>query len=171
MGINKSLKQNPVPVMWGDEEAAVVRGLLPSDIADIVRLAGHRIHDILATLDELDIVKAGGTVEEAADRLIDELPKAISRISMSVPELVALIIAYAADEADPSTIDYIRDTWPVSVQADALASIARETFVDDEGFRRFVGNVVAVLQSGNALVSTAQPRRRTVRAPESSAAG
>lgn len=171
MGINKSLKQQTVPVMWGNEEAAVVRGLLPSDIADIIRLAGHRIHDILATLDELDITKNSGSAEEAADRLLDELPNAISRISVSVPELVALIIAYAADEADPSTIDYIRDTWPVAVQADALASIARETFVDDEGFRRFVGNVVAVLQSGNALVSTAQPRRRTAPAQEPLAAG
>lgn len=171
MGINKSLKQEHVSVMWGEEEAAVVRGLVPNDIAAIVRLSGERIHDVLATLDELEITKGSGTVETAADRLLEELPNAIARISASVPEIVALIIAYAADDTDASTIDYIREEWPIAVQTDALAKIAKGTFVDDAGFRSFVGNVVAVLQSGNMLVSTAPRRQPTGRVPVSSETG
>lgn len=175
MAINKALQLKKVKVMWEGEEAAEVRGLVPADIAAIMAEAGERVHDILAALEEHDFHKASGSVEDVADRLLAELPKTIAKISHSVPEFVALVIAYAADDKD--NVDHIRDNWVIPLQFEALAEVARLTFVNDEGFRKFVGNVVALLQSGNTLTGGAsnsvkkQAKTRTARGPVRSATG
>lgn len=173
MAINKALKLKKVPVMWEGEEAAVIRGLVPNDIAQIIRLAGERIHDVLAAIEEHDMLKSSNTpIEEKAQQILDELPKTIQRISASVPEFVALIIAYAAGAGDDQeAVDHIRNEWSIALQFECLAQIARETFVDEKGFRAFVGNVVALLNSGNVLTSGAKAKKLTGRERGTSDAG
>lgn len=140
--------------MWGNEEAAVVRGLLPSDIANIVRLVGESISDVIIAVEEFEFGEAATKgAEAAANRILEQLPATMQKISASVPDFFAVVIAQAADA--PEDAEYVRNTWPIAVQVDALSEIVRLTFVDETGFRKFVGNVAALLQSGNALTRSA----------------
>lgn len=170
MAINKALKIDRVPVMWNGQEAATVRGLRPSDIAEIFRLAGDRVNEILVVVEEFEFIKhGGGDPQLRAEKILEALPGAIAKVAACVPEFVAQVIAFAADE--PESVDHVRDEWNISLQAEALKAVAAATFVDDAGFKAFVGNAMALLQSGNALTSSAKPQSRTGRGKQRSAIG
>lgn len=169
MAINKAVVNKKVSVMWNGIESAEIRGLVPNDIAEIMRLAGEKVTDVLVAVEEFEFVKDGDQ-SDLGDRIMRELPKAISKVSASVPEFVALIIAYAAD--DPDGWKHVRDEWNISLQFECLSQIAAATFVDDAGFRMFVGNVQALLASGSALTSVGgKPKAPTSRGRERSPRG
>jgi hypothetical protein len=76
-----------------------------------------------------------------------ESQKIFQKIITMVPGLAAKIIAVASDA--PEDADFIRANFVLPLQFEALAAIAQLTFIDSNGFKRFLGNVLALIESGN----------------------
>lgn len=164
MAIKKSFAMHGAPVQWGGEEAATVRGLSPNDITDIVLAEGEGILELFGLRDSIDLKGVDLKDSEAvADVLMAQGPQALIQVAQKLPLLLARIIAVAADENNEDQIIEISKAWPLPLQFEALAVIARMTFMGPEGFRAFVGNVSTLLSSLSAItnVKTIPPRPTT----------
>lgn len=147
MGINRKIRTASV-VRWNGEEAAQVRGLSSNDIAVILEREGTDLRAVLDALDEADLsgVDVGNT-DQVAGALARVGPGLVVELARRLPRFLATVIAVAAD-ADDETIEedvqHISTDWPVPLQFLALTEIASLTFSGPEGFRAFVGNVLAL---------------------------
>ena len=90
-------------------------------------------------------------------------------VGVHLPTLMAQLIARAADAADDW--EMVRDHYSFVLQFDILAEIAKLTFNEPEGFRRFVGNVLLLVDLAGTLTSGSKKRPKTRAARPSSAAG
>lgn len=152
MAINRKYVKKVVSIEYLGEELATVRALTADDLREIMVRLGASVSDLLSTIEEAEF----GDANKLTNQLLQHAPKLISTLSETVPDMLALIIAHAGDE--PDAVDVIAE-WPVPVQVEAAAEVFRLTFVDDEGFRKFVGNAWALVQSGNALTRNAPPKK------------
>lgn len=132
-----------------NEKASVdVRALSLDDVSFLVRIHQEDIEALVSMFQakvgakkgNVDPSKVSALVEQAGDKMI-------SSFLQQFPLLAANIIAVASDE--PGAWATARKL-PVPVQIDALLAVARLTFEDAEGFKKFVGNVTAAMQSASA---------------------
>lgn len=106
---------------------------------DVMRMLFEAEHDVGRALDAIEKLK---DADEAASRDL------IAVLLRETPELVARVIASAADEPGSwSTVLKL----PVSVQAEALAAVWDLTFEEPESVKKFVVSLTAIAQSMAAL--------------------
>ena len=109
---------------------------------DVMRMLFEAERDVSRALDALDKIKSGD--EADAKETIVALPR-------ETPELVARIIASAADEPDAwQTVLRL----PVSVQAEALAAVWTLTFEEPDSVKKFVASLTAMAR---AMTDLRQP--------------
>lgn len=97
-------------------------------------------HDVTKAGSKLDPAIIDSAVRKSGDKMIQSFLQ-------QFPLLAANVIAVASDE--PEAWQVARHL-PLPVQVEAILATARLTFEDAEGFKKFVGNVIAVLQSASA---------------------
>lgn len=166
MAISRNYRKKVVPVVWQGEEIATISPLGTDTIATIVSNVSEGLMDAMSAIEEGEMSIKGVTAESAADFLIEQGPGLIRRIAMSVPEVISEIIVQAAGDGDSDEAREAVASWSLPMQAEAVGQILRATFVDESTFRSFVGNVMALLQSANALTKET-PQQRTQTSPAS----
>jgi len=166
-------KFNAVPtvnVEWQGEVVASVRGLSPADVTSILLAVGEDLAGALSLMEEIDKIGLDPRDPEMlADRLMQDWPKIVKMIGDYLPNVLSQIIANAAD--DPDSWEMVRDSYSFVLQFEILAEIARLTFNSPEGFKRFVGNVLALVDLGGTLTNGNKKRPKTLPAPPSSVDG
>lgn len=128
-----------------NETPITVHGLSANDIAGLI------VNQMPALEQVFDIVEAAG-VKRAEDLAKINVAEVGQTLLAQAPEFIAGVIAYAAHE--PQFADRVLHL-PAPVQVKLLRAIAQLTFVDEAGFREFVGNVVAALRSARGVVPQA----------------
>lgn len=128
-----------------------VRGLCLEDIGFLVSVHRDDVDAIVEAFRGKALKGASANTPldpsaiEAAVR--DNSDELLSTLLQQFPLVVANVIALACDEPDE---------WqnarrlPMPTQMEAVIEIARLTFEDAEGFKKFMGNVLAVLRSAGA---------------------
>lgn len=128
------------------EELCTVRGITPDDIAFIVCEHAEEVEKVMKTIEDSPAIGealAGGEATTAAEALS---PSMFNSLIQSVPSLAAKVIAVAADE--PSMWGHVQKNFVLPIQFNVLTEVAKLTFIDKNGFKEFLGNVMALL--GNA---------------------
>lgn len=168
MAINRKISTTKA-VMWNGEEVADVRGLSSNDIAVILEREGAGLRAVLDMLDEADLSGVDVTnQEQVAGAVMGIAPTMVVQLSRMLPAFLATVIAVAAD-GDDEDIDHIEKHWPVALQFLALSEIASLTFSGAEGFRAFVGNVLAL--GGLTKVLTGADKNTGTAGPTPSGSG
>lgn len=165
MAVNKNYRKKEIPVLWDGETLATVTALGADDIGNIMASASGAVAELLSTWEEGEFALKGKKPEEMADAILDVLPGIVKQLLSNIPELVAAVIAQAAGDDDPEAARVISEEWSFPAQMEGLACVARATFVDDTAFRAFVGNVVALLGSANALTANSSAKPKTGQMP------
>ena len=169
MGINKEIVRKKTEVRWNGAVAVTVKGLTPNDIARVLTRAGEDIAGVVGIADDLDGLKASVSGQEAdavAEILVKQVPMILQSAGTHLPELLARLIAIGADDEDEW--EFVLTEFNAGLQFECLKEIANLTFNGPEGFRMFVGNVLALLDTGRTLSSAMPP---PVRGRKSSARG
>lgn len=145
MALNKNYFVATRKVMFGDQEIGTFRGVTPNDIARVLSENAADMDELVslvrrdqafAKIDHADAARIAAMAEENADMLF-------GKIVLQVPNLVAKVIAVAADE--PESADFIRDNVPLPAQFDAMLAIAELTFVSTKNFKDFLGKTMALV--------------------------
>lgn len=164
MAINRGIQNVRDSVMWNGEEAATVRGLTPNDVAQLLADEGRGLHVMLEANEAFSFADIDlKNKEQIADRIMAEAPKLLVHLANNLPDFLAKLIAVAAD-GDDEDADFIRDNWSLPLQYEALRKIAVQTFSGPEGFRMFVGNVLALADTMRSLTGrkAGAPAERTL---------
>lgn len=146
MGINKNFYLPRRKITWDGQEVCEVHGLAPADIAAVMQENAADLERIVESWQKdkaLASIAADPTASEQIAAKINENAAVLfgSLISL-VPNLAAKLIALAADEED--AWEHVRDNYVVPLQFDILCEIAQMTFVNQDGFKKFLGNVLAL---------------------------
>lgn len=167
----KKLKAAPtVDITWQGEVVASVRGLTPADVTAILVSVGEDLAGLFSLAEELDDVKLNPANADAlADQLMQQWPKLVTAVGSHLPNVLAKLIASAADDAD--AWEMVRDHYSFVLQFEILAEIAKLTFNEPEAFRRFVGNALLLVDLGGTLTSGSKKRPKTLAVQPSSDAG
>lgn len=171
--LSKTIKKRTAEVRWGDdyEVVATVRALDPKDIADILVEMGQDIGGVFQALDEVDdlrtaVARANGDANVVADKIMESLPQALMAFRKHLPDIMAKIVATAADA--PDDWEYVRDNYDAMLQFLILGEICRVTFVTVEGFKVFAGNAAALVTTIGKITSAKNPQAtRPVSSPSS----
>ena len=157
----KKLKVAPtVDVSWQGEVVATVRGLSPADVSAILVSVGEDLAALFSVVEDVEGMKLDLKDKEAlADTLMTQWPKIIVSVSEHLPNVLAQLIARAADS--PEEWEMVKNTYGFVLQFDILAEIARLTFNEPAGFQRFVGNVLMLVDLSGTLTSGGAKRPST----------
>lgn len=136
---NLQLRSATVPYNGTD---ITVYGLSANDIAGLVLSQMDNIETIFNIIESKGVKKA----DDLANLNIAEVGQ---QLMSQVPGFIAHAIAYAARE--PEFADKVLHI-DAPTQVKLLKEVAQLTFVDEAGFREFVGNVVAALRSAKGVV-------------------
>ena len=169
MGINKEIVSKKTEVQWNGAVAVTVKGLTPNDIARVLQNAGEDIAGVVGIADSLDGLKSsveGQPADDVAEILVKQVPMILQSIGTHLPELLARLIAVGAEDEDEW--EFVLKEFNVGLQFECLKEIANLSFNGPEGFRMFVGNALALLDTGRTLSSATPP---PARARKSSARG
>lgn len=171
MAINKkaSLRKS---VKWNGGEVAQVRGLSSRDIEVILSREGESLRSVLDALDDQVDLHAVDVKnpDSIAAAIMKAGPGTVVQISRMLPHFLSTVVAVAADSEDlDGDVEHIAAEWPVALQFMALTDIAVLTFSGPEGFRAFVGNVLALV--GLAKTLTGADKNTGTGAPTPSASG
>jgi len=133
-----------LPVVLAEGNEIQVRGLNLDDVSFLAQVHRDDVDRIIATF-RSDVPSLD---PEAVETAVRERGNAmIAALLQHFPIVAGNVIAVASDE--PEQWD-VAQKLPVPVQVDALMKIARLTFNDFDGFKKFVGNVLAAVQSAKA---------------------
>jgi hypothetical protein len=161
--LSKTVKKRTAQVYWGEENevVATVRALDPKDLADILVEMGQDIGGVFKALDEVDdlrtaVARAGGDPNVVADKIMQSLPQALVAFRQHLPDIMAKIVATAADQ--PDDWEYVRDNYDAMLQFLILGEICRVTFVTVDGFKVFVGNAAALVTTIGKITSAKDPK-------------
>jgi hypothetical protein len=149
MALNKEFFAPKTEIKHGDVVLCDVRGLTADDIARIVTESAADVETMLTLFEQNDTLKgiSQDDPESVALALQSNGKNLFTALITKVPELVARVIAIAAD--DPEDWKHVQKNFPLPAQLNALTEAARLTFVDGNGFKAFVGNVMALLGNAN----------------------
>ncbi len=143
--LNKEIRKRTATVYSGDEVAAEIRALAPTDVAQVLVAMSQDIGAVFAALDsidEIDFRQAAANPEAMADKVMAVLPSALVAVQRHLPDVMAQMIATASGE--PDSWEFVRDNFDTALQFNILAEVCRLTFVNVEGFKVFMGNVLAL---------------------------
>lgn len=126
----------------GNDNSLSVRGLNLEDISYLVQVHQGDVDNLVSAF--RGAVGDAKTADGVAAAVQADGDKMVFSLIQQFPLLAANLIATAADE--PEAWD-AATKLPVPKQIEALIAIAKNTFEDVDGFKKFVGNVSAVLQS------------------------
>lgn len=171
MGINKSVRRRVEIVMWGGEEIAQVKALGSDDLGVIMSKVSDAVAEIFSVVEEGEFALKGKSSDEVADAIMGHAPALLQRFANNLPELLAEVVIVASGEEDPEAWRIVKEEWSLPMQIEGVKCVLRATFVDDKTFRDFLGNVQALLQTGNALSSVPKKRPQMPRGPQSLADG
>lgn len=129
-------------IALGDGNEISVRGLNTEDISFLVQVHKADVDAVVAMM--RGTIKDAKTPDEIAAAVTKQGDETLLLAVQHFPLLIGNIIANAADE--PEAWDNATKL-PAPVQLEALLAIVRHTFNDVDGFKKFVGNVTAVLRS------------------------
>lgn len=133
-----------LPVLLTEGNEIQVRGLNLDDVSFLVQVHRDDVDKIIAAFRS----EVPSLDPEAVDAAVRERGNAmISVLLQHFPIVAGNVIAVASDE--PEQWD-VAQKLPVPVQIDALVKVAKLTFNDFDGFKKFLGNVLAVVQSAKA---------------------
>ena len=158
MSLNLDFQVERKKVEWNGQFVAEVRGLTPHDIMRVIAENPAEADEILESLQSKTrghMADAGLSDEGVADALMGDAKDSFGKLVAKCPDFVAKVIAVACDSPDQWEI--VRDRFVLPLQFDLLQEIARLTFVDPPGFRRFVGNVMALIGALNPRVDQREP--------------
>lgn len=149
MSINKEFYAPREEIKRGDVVLCTIRGLTPDDIAQAMV---ENSADMKLLIETLEGDKSLASIdlkdqERVMEALTDNSGKLFTTLISSVPNLAAKLIAISAD--DPSAADYVKREYVMPLQFDILTKIARMTFVNEGGFKEFLGNAMALFGSRN----------------------
>ena len=162
----KKLKTLPKEtVLWQGEVVAEIRGLNPEDISSILVTAGEDLAGVFSAAEEFETIDfKESSTEMVAEQLMAQWPKLVAGVATHLPDVLAKIVACAADS--PDEWEMVRDEYPFALQFEILVVLGRLTFDSPEGFKRFVGNVLLLVDlagkltsGGKRLPSTSRGRR------------
>jgi hypothetical protein len=157
MGINRNTASLSKSVSWDGNEVAVVRGLTPSNIADILIQEGESLIDLFNAFEKLDTKGVDMKDNEAvATMIMEKAVPMLATLAKDAPRFLAAIIAVAASSKDDDVAadtDFIAENFSLPLQFECLKEIARMTFVGPDGFRLFLGNVSALASTVAAMTS------------------
>lgn len=146
MSLNTDFQVERKEVSWQGQVAGTVRGLTPHDIMKVIA-ENPQEADMVMEMLESDARDALPDEDASADDIATALQgtatKSFGKMVAKVPDLVAKLIAVACDSPDQWTV--VRDRFVVPLQFEMAQEIARLTFVDPPSFRRFLGNVMALV--------------------------
>lgn len=163
--LKKLTKPLTEEITWNNEVVATLRGLNPADVTAVLVEVGKDIaamFDVAQELQDMNIDKSNA--EMLADQLLMKWPQIVGAVGVHLPHVMAMLIARAADE--PDAAQQVQEDYPFPLQFEMLVVIARLTFDSPAGFKKFVGNVLMLvdltgtLTSGNTkrpLINVAQP--------------
>lgn len=131
------------------ENSISVRGLNLEDISFLVQVHKNDVDNVVAMFQG----KLGKdkTPEGISKAVQDNGDAMLVELIQKFPMLIANVISVAADEPEAWET---ASKLPMPVQVEAVLAITKRTFNDVDGFKKFVGNVSAVLQS----VATQSPQ-------------
>lgn len=127
-----------IPIEWesgGKTFGFQVRGISDEDLVSLMR--DHREQ----------LVRAFDTIQGAEERDLESAKDFGVELLQEVPELVAQLIALAADKPDGAPV--IRK-MPAPIKLKALMEIWQLTVVDTGGFEPFLTQVISVMQGLSA---------------------
>ncbi len=160
MSINTNFYTEKTKIAWQGQEVCEVRGLTPNDLAQamaenagdmetLIRMAeGNKDFSGIES-DDPDAIQAA---------IAKHNQKLFTSVIASVPNLVAKLIALACDSPDQWGL--VKEKYVLPLQFDIVREVAVLTFVDGEGFNKFLGNVMTLAgsakggQRGNAALPT-----------------
>lgn len=152
MGIHYESLAQKEDFKFNGKDVGTIRALVPQDLAVVLAKAGGRIKDLFNSVDAIDIgslnIKDADTL---ATQLMERAPKFLVHLASALPEMLADIIAVAADAPDDR--DSIMAGMPLPMQLAYTTRLAELTFGDAEGFRLFVGNVLALVKTAEVLTN------------------
>ena len=147
MGINKDFYEPRYQIAWQNQNVCDVRGVTPTDIARIVSENAADMETLVTTferdkmLTSIDI----GNDEQLSNALAENTTKLFSTLITTVPDLMVKIIAVAAECADDEEAVEVIRKFVMPLQFEILTQIAKLTFVDQNGFKDFLGKVMALV--------------------------
>lgn len=162
MALNKALRLAKSAVEWNGEQAAEVRGLTPADVVSILTTEGDSVLGMFEAFEKIDL-KGIDTKDTAAvaDRLLSEGPAFLMGLAAKAPMLLARLIAVASleegDDLDENSA-FVHDNFSLPLQFECIRHVCIQTFAGPEGFRMFLGNVMALVGTVDALTS-ANPKQ------------
>jgi hypothetical protein len=149
MAINKDFFAPRETIMFNGHTVCDVRGITPDDLARIMMENAADVEHVFEILERDDTLKGISKDDpESVSGALKTHGKALfGTLVTKVPELVAKIIAVAADDA--ASWEHVKKNFVLPLQLETLTTVAKLTFVDSNGFRAFVGNVLALLGQGS----------------------
>jgi hypothetical protein len=158
MSINTEFYTPVKAITWQDQAVCEVRGITPHDLSQIMSEHAADVETLLTIFEGDNATKGIDPTDEAAilAAVKEHQGRLFSTIMLAVPALVAKLIAVACDAPDAWT--EIRNKYPLPLQFEIVTEVAKLTFVDSNGFKAFVGNVMALAGnlSGNSQRHLAQ---------------
>lgn len=153
MAINKEFFAPREAVKYNGIEVCDVRGITPDDLARIMVENAADVEQVFTMLERDDTLKdiAKDDPEAVMGAMKTHGKSFFNMLITKVPELIAKIIAVAAD--DPEGYDHIRKNFVLPVQLEAITTVAKLTFVDSNGFKAFLGNVLALAGKSDETTS------------------
>lgn len=146
----KKIAKKTVDVVHGGEVVASVGPISPAIIAQLLVEAGEDLAATLQIADDIDAMRGEGSEPgEIADKLLQKWPSIVTVVGTHLPGFISKVIAHCAGE--PEQWKMVEEDYSLVLQFDILVEIAKITFVDPEGFRRFVGNVLALVDLSRRL--------------------
>jgi hypothetical protein len=161
--LKKIGKAQTVDITWQGEVVASVRAISPADLTDLLITVGEDLAAVFNVVEEIDQLKLDTKkADKLADQLLQQWPKIVTAVGTHLPNVLAQIIARTADE--PEMWEEVRDNYSFALQFEILVEVAKLTFNDPEGFRRFVGNVLALVDLSGSLTSNVPKKQEKTRA-------
>lgn len=154
MGINRDSLAFKEEFVFGDIHYGTIRAIVPQDIALLLTTFEGSFSEMFKGVESLDLksleVKDSNKL---ADQLIERGPKFLMALAQNVPNLLARLIAIAADDDAEDVIDAIQAGMPMPVQFAYVTRLCELSFLNVRGFSEFVGNVSALIKTAEALTS------------------
>lgn len=149
MSINTAFVLERKDITWLEQPVCTVRGLTPHDIIKIIAENPVDADTVLSSLAEKagDIANSGNVSADAVADALQSDMASFGQIVMKVPDLIAKVIAVACDS--PEDWQHVRANLVIPLQFEIVQEIARLTFIDPPAFRRFLGNVMALIGQSN----------------------
>ena len=163
MGINRTITAARASVKWNGEEAAVVRGLTPADVSNILVMEGENLIALIKAFDTMDTGNVDfKNTEAVADMIMGKATPLLTSLANDAPRFLAAIIAVAARDKEDDLEEltsFVEENFTLALQFECLKDIARMTFIGPEGFRLFVGNVSALASTVAGMTSASKSNK------------